>query len=175
VAPIFADTAAASTYTTTAVAGSPADQIPACAPTPTPALASFALCSLGDMAVLTRSGSSATAIPVGSALAAVIISHGKNGYGAWQTNGTRMLPLPQALNDDEASNVNGTTPVPVGNGIGYLQYAFFSRDPTPPTCGCSDAAPGTAGTGPLCEFDDIVAWISTPVLISRMVSAGRLP
>jgi hypothetical protein len=26
-----------------------------------------------------------------------------------------------------------------------------------------------------CEFDDIVAWISPSILVSRMVSAGKLP
>ena len=111
---------------------------------------------------------------MGSALAAIFISHGKNGYGAWQTNGIRLNPPPS--NNDEASNMNGTTPAPIASGIGYPQLAFFSRDPAPSSTGCNDPAPGTGGTGsPLCEFDDIVYMISGPTLIARMVSAGRLP
>lgn len=165
---------------------SPADQSPTCpsssapavAPytlSPIPALSSFALCSLGDIAVLTRSVSATAAVTLGSALAAVFISHGKNGYGAWQSNGTRLNPLPGA--GDEASNVNGTAQVTtVVSGIGYTQQAFFSRDPTPSASGCSDPAPGAgASASPLCEFDDIVVMISSNVLIARMVSAGRLP
>lgn len=169
----------------TAVA-SPGDQNPTCPSSsspavapytllPTPALSSFALCSLGDIAVLTRSVSATAAVTLGSALAAVFISHGKNGYGAWQSNGTRLNPQPGA--DDEASNVNGTTQVTTAvSGIGYTQQAFFSRDPTPSASGCSDPAPGAgASASPLCEFDDIVVMISVPTLIARTVSAGRLP
>jgi hypothetical protein len=157
------------------------DQNPTCpavAPytlSPIPALSSFALCSLGDIAVLTRSVSDTRAVTLGSALAAVFISHGKNGYGAWQSNGTQVNPLPSA--DDEAWNMNGTAQVTTAvSGIGYTQQAFFSRDPTPSASPCSDPAPGApAGASPLCEFDDIVVMIPSNVLIARMVSAGRLP
>jgi len=177
VAPAFADaigtTWESNASTSPPSAGSQTTTTP-CSPTPTPTQSSFALCTLGDIAVYTRSVSATAAVPMGSALAAVFISHGKNGYGAWQTNGIRLNPLP--ANNDEASNVNGTTPAPMASGIGYTQRAFFSRDPTPSSTGCTDPAPGAAGTGsPLCEFDDIVYMISGPALIGRMVSAGRLP
>ena len=123
VAPAFADAISSNTWQSrqTVVPGtfpsqvatftpSPADQNPTCptssppavAPyvlSPAPALSSFALCSLGDIAVWTRGTATTTAVPLGTALPAVFISHGKNGFGAWQTNGTRLNPIP-AGNDE---------------------------------------------------------------------------
>jgi hypothetical protein len=130
------------------------------------------LCTLGDIAVFTRAASAA--VPSGQALPVVIISHGKNGRGAWQTNGIR-LPAP-AAGTDEAANANGNITAPVSSGVGFIQRAFFSRSPAPAAGGCSDPAPGAAGTAsPVCEFDDVVVTISSSTLIARMVAAGRLP
>jgi len=176
VSPVFADTTAAGTWSTTGPlppGPSPGTQSPACAPNPLPsAPTSFALCSLGDIAVFTRTTGAVPAAPLGSALPAVFISHGKNGLGAWQSNGTR-LPAP-AAGTDEAANVNGnTTATPSG---GYASWAFYSRDPTPASVGCADPAPPPTTSGaPLCEFDDTVVMISSNALIARMVAAGRLP
>lgn len=151
---------------------SPADQSPKCDLKVAPTLSSFALCTLGDIAVFTRTVSSAA--PLGSALPALFISHGKNGRGAWQPNGVQ-LPAP-AAGTDEAANVNGNVNAPISSGIAYIQSAFFSRSPTPGAGGCSDPAPGVAGGGsPLCEFDDIVVTISSSALVARTVAAGRLP
>ncbi len=186
VAPAFADNVSLTTWNTrlnayTPPAGnlaqtvssptSPANQTPACDLTVAPTLSSFALCSLGDIAVFTR-GSTTAAVPMGSALPAIIISHGKNGGGAWQTNGIRLLPIPTS--NDEAANINGnTTAIPTG---GYLSFAFYSRTPTPAASGCVDPVPGgPASSAPLCEFDDIVVVISSSTLMARMVAAGRLP
>jgi hypothetical protein len=103
----------------------------------------------------------------------VFISHGKNGYGAWQTNGIR-LPAPVA-GSDEAANVNGNTSwLPMAGS--YPQWAFYSRSPTPTAGGCVDPTPpGTSSASPLCEFDDIVVTISSSALVARMVAAGKLP
>ena len=143
-----------------------------------PALSSFALCSLGDIAVLTRSDSNhATVTPLGTGLPAVFISHGKNGYGAFRPDGGRVTGSNDGNGDgvpdqnaDEAANANGTSTLTPTSGYTYLSYAYFSRNPTPGTTGCND----TAGTA-FCEFDDIVAMIAAPTLIARMISAGRLP
>jgi hypothetical protein len=109
-----------------------------------------------------------------AALPAIIISHGKNGYGAWQANGTRRNPT-QAVGD-ELRNVNGTaTDTPPG---GYTSFAFYSRSPTPPAnpTTCVDPFPvGATSPASACEFDDIVVTISSNALITRMVTAGRLP
>src|SRR6266545_7017060 len=187
VAPAFADKLSLTTWNTrqssyTPPAGnlpqgvsspaSPANQTPSCDLAVAPTLSSFALCTLGDIAVFTRGGSTTAAVPLSAAIPAVIISHGKNGRGAWQTNGIRLTPIPSG--NDEAANVNGnTSATPTG---GYLSWAFYSRTPTPAASGCVDPIPGgPASTAPLCEFDDIIVVISPSTLIARMVAAGRLP
>jgi len=152
----------------------PLSSLPAVSPyvlSPAPALSSFALCSLGDIAVFTRGGVTTTAVPLGTTLPAVVISHGKNGFGAWQTTGIQLSPVPSS--NDEAANVNGnTTAIPSG---GYSSWAFYSRTRAPAAAGCVDPVPGTTNGASACEFDDIVIMISSNTLISRMVAAGRLP
>lgn len=153
---------------------SPADQSPTCpssgassAPSPLPTQSSFALCSLGDIAVFTRSESNhATVSALGTGIPVIVISHGKNGNGAWQSNGIALTSA--AANTDELANSSGTTTrTPSG---GYLSYAFYNRNQTPSASTCDD----TSGTA-FCEFDDIVLMIPATTLVSRMVSAGRLP
>ncbi len=129
-----------------------------CTPTPAPTQSSFALCSLGTMTVNNR-GSTHAAVAVGSALPAVIISHGKNGYGAYTTVGG-VMSAPGA-GTDEAANATHTAAATV----------FYSRTPTPAAAGCSDSS----ASSPFCEFDDLVVMIPAPVLAARMVAAGKLP
>jgi prepilin-type N-terminal cleavage/methylation domain-containing protein len=169
VSQVFADGNAAGTWSTT----TPAPQTPPpCNPTPVPAPpTTFALCSLGNIAVFTRGGTSTTATPLGTALPAVVISHGKNGFGGWQTTGIQVSPLP--VGNDEAANVNGNTQATPSGG--YLSWAYYSRTRTPAASGCVDPAPGTTNGAPPCEFDDIVMMIPSSALIARMVAAGRLP
>lgn len=136
-----------------------------CAPTPTPAQSSFALCSLGTLTVNTRDNTH-TATAIGSVLPAVIISHGKNGYGALTPAGCTPSPscatiAPPAAGTDEFANATHANTATV----------FHGRTPTSSASGCSDTTSGM----PFCEFDDIVLMISTPTLIARMVSAGKLP
>ena len=197
VSPAFADaitqntwqsrsTAVPATFTSqnTPAILSPGDQNPTCPPSslpavapftvsPVPAQSSFALCTLGDITVYTRSGPGLAAAPLVSIVPAIVISHGKNGFGAWQASGIQ-LPFPaNPAASDERVNANGgaTAPTP-----GYLTWAFFSRTPTP-SAGCADPVPPAAGSSstPLCEFDDIVVTISTNALIARMIAAGKLP
>ncbi len=130
-----------------------------CAPTPTPTQSSFALCSVGTLTVNTRSDSTHGASALASQLPAVIISHGKNGYGAFQPNGIQVAGI--TAGTDEASNATLVGPPTI----------FYSRNPTSVASGCSDTAAGL----PFCEFDDIVVMISVPTLVARIVSAGKLP
>jgi prepilin-type N-terminal cleavage/methylation domain-containing protein len=176
VSPAFADVSTSTWSTTTTTTPiSPGNQNPLCTPTPLPnSPTTFALCTLGAIAVFTRGGSTTAAAPLGTALPAVIISHGKNGSGAWQTNGIRLTPIPSG--NDEAANVNGNTTATPAVALGYPSWAFYSRTPTPAASGCVDPIPGgPASSAPLCEFDDIVVVISSSTLIARMVAAGRLP
>lgn len=84
-----------------------------------------------------------------NAAVAVIISLGKNGYSAINANTGTANPNPPAANTEEQENVTGPA-------------TFASRTRT-----TADSAAG--------EFDDVVVWISKPVLFNRMVAAGRLP
>jgi prepilin-type N-terminal cleavage/methylation domain-containing protein len=127
-----------------------------CTPAPNPP-SSFALCSLGTLTVNTRNELTHAATAVGLVLPAVIISHGKNGSGAFTTAGTT---LSAPVGTDEIANATHTA----------AATTFFSRTQTPRASTCSDAA------GPaFCEFDDVVVMITSNLLIARMVAAGRLP
>jgi type II secretory pathway pseudopilin PulG len=88
----------------------------------------------------------ATSAALAEGMAAVILSYGKNGFGAVSSGGT-LNPAPTSA--DELENTNG-------------DFIFVSRTLSPP-----DAPAG--------EFDDLLLWISPNVLFNRMVAAGKLP
>jgi len=157
VSPIFAD-AIGTTFNNSF----PSAQSPQCNPpinplSPAPTQSSFALCSMGNLTVNTRNESTHAATAMGSVLPAVIISHGKNGNGAYIPTGS-ILAAPTGA--DETANATHTS----------AASTFFSRIPTPAVPSCNDAAVGT-----FCEFDDIVVMITSNTLIARMVAAGKLP
>lgn len=81
---------------------------------------------------------------------AVILSHGRNGYGAYSDAGIRMADAGSG-NIDEKANMS-----PLG-------LAFITRTSTD-----NAAAPGGA-------YDDIVVWLSPNILYNRMLAARRLP
>jgi prepilin-type N-terminal cleavage/methylation domain-containing protein len=116
-----------------------------CVPPPPsiPTLAAFALCSQGDMTLLSTGGGSilASAIPV------VVISHGKNGNGAYYPQGTQ---LPLGTDADEQDNQLTAA------GTATANTNFVSKTPTD-------------------TFDDLVTWLSPNILFNRMVTAGKLP
>src|SRR5438552_8161033 len=157
VSPIFADGIGLATFNNSF----PAAQNPLCnAPVPAPTQSSFALCSQGSFTVNTRNESTHAATAIGLALPAVIISHGKNGAGAYTPAGATLAAPTGA---DELANATHT-------GAPGRGTTFYSRTPTPPASPCNDAA------GPaFCEFDDIVVMITSNTLIARMVAAGKLP
>jgi len=82
----------------------------------------------------------ATKVPV------VVISHGKNGYGATNAGNT-INPAPTSADELENTNTDASG-------------TFVSHPPTP--------------SGPS-EFDDQVVWLPTNILYNRLISAGRLP
>lgn len=162
VAPIFADTVGTTMQTT-----SPATQSPTCVPSPTPTQSSFGLCSLGNLSVYTRAETNHSTSAYAQYVAAVVVSHGKNGYGARTITGAQIAT--PASGTDEAINVAGGTTTTIVTTPST--YVFMSRFPTKETSTCSD----TTSTSAFCEFDDVVTWISSSLLVSRMVSAGKLP
>lgn len=113
--------------------------------------------TLGMLRVCSTSGCGAGTI-IADTIPAVVISHGKNGYGAVNSNitagttGTNIAPT----SPDELANTDNNND-------------FVSRTITTASTPC-----GGAGQ-PLCEFDDLVVWLSPNILFNRMVAAGKLP
>src|SRR5262249_24426619 len=140
----------------------PLAQSPTCtSPIPAPTQSSFALCSMGSLTVNSRNEQSHALSAIGTSLAAVIISHGKNGSGAYTSaGGSTLVAMPAHAGADETTNAAHSA----------ATTTFVSRVQTPSQFGaCNDAS------GTFCEFDDIVVMISTNVLMARMVAAGKLP
>lgn len=81
---------------------------------------------------------------------AVVLSHGKNGFGGVSEAGVRNATL-SATNDDEKTNA------------GMSGIAFVTRYATD-----HPQAPGG-------EFDDMLSWVSPNILYNRMVAAQKLP
>lgn len=77
---------------------------------------------------------------------AVVISHGRNGYGATNSSGTTYVG-PTSNDEQENTNTDGIFVYRIRTDIG-------------------------ASSG---EFDDIVTWVPLPILFNRMVAAGKLP
>ncbi len=90
--------------------------------------------------------SAACTLVLANGLPAVLLSHGKNGRGARSGAG---VALPAPLGADEIENSDADKD--------FVSHPF-------------SAANGAGG-----EFDDIVSWLSTPILFNRMVQGGKLP
>jgi prepilin-type N-terminal cleavage/methylation domain-containing protein len=172
VAPVFTDTVGTTFHTTalndTDLSMTSAAQSAACSsPTPTPTVSSFALCTAGNLSVYTRTDATHAASPMALTVAAVILSHGKNGYGGYTQQG---IAIGITAGSDEYTNSRGGT-----TAIATIPqtFVFISRFPTsrPQDGTCADSA----ATDDYCEFDDLVAWIPTSLLAFRMVNAGKLP
>lgn len=116
------------------------------------------LCDTGDITVNTRA-SNKTIQTVGSNVVAVVLSHGKNGYGATSTSGLIRPGVPSS-NVDETTNADATN------------TTFVTRTPTESSDSCNDA---TDSSIPYCEFDDILISVSRFNIFNRMVAAGVLP
>jgi prepilin-type N-terminal cleavage/methylation domain-containing protein len=105
--------------------------------------ASLTLASTGTLRVCQAAG---CATVISNTVPAVMLSYGKNGFGAI-TAASAVLPAPAGA--DEAENTNSDDD-------------FVSHSPS---------GPGA----PAGEFDDIVSWLSSGVLFNRLVAAGKLP
>ena len=95
---------------------------------------------LGDTQICDANGCART---IASNVPVTLVSHGPNGWGGLNINGNTLATPTSA---DELENNSAQTNV---NNV------YISRAPSK-----SDSALG--------EFDDLVTWISTPVLISRV-------
>jgi len=84
-----------------------------CTPSPTPTLATFALCSSGNLDILVTTGGTSLVSNVPS----VVISHGKNGAGAYTQQGTQ-LSISSDVDEQE-------------NSDGSADNNYVSKTPTP--------------------------------------------
>jgi hypothetical protein len=107
----------------------------------------FNLSSSGDISVRCPTPACTTALIHTTSAPAVVLSYGKNGFGAYNANTNVQNTLPTSTDEQENTNNNST---------------FYSRPP-----GTPDSSSG--------EFDDIVTWLSPNLLFNRMVAAGKLP
>lgn len=116
----------------------------------TPAFANNAitLSTAANRTVRTRDAAGA-AIDLATQVPAVVFSQGKGRWGTLDT-GT-------ALADGSLTNADEDTNNDLNSVI------LFNRQPT-------DSTAGTGG-----EFDDVVIWVPTNILVNRMIAAGRLP
>jgi hypothetical protein len=87
-------------------------------------------------------------------LPALVVSHGKNGYGATAAGNAVVQFTPGGWAGDEQTNATVT-------GISPNFFIWRAR------------TENTGATGG--EFDDVLMWVSPSVLSTRMVAAGRLP
>ena len=111
--------------------------------------AKFSTASIGDITIRTRDTAGALQTLAASVPAAVV-SHGA--LGAWAYHSaSAQVPDSANLNTDEDTN-----------GSDAAGTSFVSRTPSPPGA----AAPG--------EFDDLAIWLSTNILVNRLVAAGKL-
>jgi prepilin-type N-terminal cleavage/methylation domain-containing protein len=100
--------------------------------------------------VQSRNGTGAL-VPVAIEVPAVVFSHGRRNWGTTDAGGAIPNESAGATNLDETLNNTAT-------------LNFIQRTQSEGT--------GAAFGG---EFDDIVTWLSTNILVSRMVQAGRSP
>lgn len=106
----------------------------------------FTLSSPGDIVI---KATTSDVNNIASAIPAVVMSHGKNGYLGKTEENTDITNL-STTNADEQTNAS----------VGTL---FINKIVTE----------NTTATGG--EFDDLVTWLSPNILFNRMVAAGKLP
>jgi len=120
---------------------------------------------VGDLKVRTRGDNPASGqgsegkepILLASTAPAVVISYGANGSGARNIDGD-VLARP-GIGTDEADNVPGG------------DRAFMTRLHTRGGENCNDTDESKA----FCEYDDLMIWLSRPVLIGELMNGGVLP
>jgi hypothetical protein len=112
----------------------------------TPPVPAFSLATAPDIVI--------AGLTNATSVTAIVVSHGKNGYGGTDEAGTPVADPSDgwAAHPDENTNAQIAT------------TTFISRLPQ---------AKGASGAGG--EFDDIVTWVPRYVLLNRMVTAGKLP
>lgn len=117
--------------------------------------------NISTLGVYSRKTSDKSEIDVARSVAVIIISHGKNGLGAYKQGSLELATSPATGTDEEANA-----------GLGDRKLKKYTRIYTPSVSGeCSDTRIDLQS----CEFDDAVSYLPTSIFISKMVAAGKLP
>lgn len=131
------------------------------------------LTDTGDITVLTRGDDPGTggtielkhqsvATALTRSAPALVLSTGPNGLGGIGVATGHAFPPPSGGAADEMENADADA-------------TFVSRTHSRGTGGCDDSDESSMPAPPSCQFDDVVVWISTPVLMARLVDARVLP
>ena len=129
---------------------------------------SFATATSGNIVINQRNANkSASALAAGAGqnppgVAALVLSFGKNTYGGTQAGGIARA-LPPVTNTDETANA--------ATNAGTAATPFIVRTSKDVDSPCSD----TAGTTPMCAYDDQMVWLAANTLFNRLIAAGRIP
>ena len=126
----------------------------------------------GDDPGVGGGGETKEPIPLTTRSPAVVLSVGPNGFGGTWLDSAGTLPATTAATD-ERSNVDSTPAnFPIPPIVASPPWrTFIHRQHTPAVTPCSETAEGQ----PFCEYDDLVIWLSAPVLFNRLVEARQLP
>jgi len=142
---------------------------------PGPKQLDLADAATANISVFTRGDDPATAptpveikapIQLAANVPAIVLSVGSNGFGGSLLG---VVDLPFATDGDEPTNVSAITST--WSSPPSADRQFFQRLHTRVSAGCSDSVEGQ----PFCEYDDLLIWISAPILLNRMVMARQLP
>lgn len=131
-----------------------------------PNVASFCTSATGGLSLNTRTTAGGPTPPIANGVAAIILSHGRNGSSAFLPNGIQMAA---GVGTDERRNAIAM--ISASPPVIRAQPGLISRDTIRIDMPCNDAAAGSQ----LCEFDDLVVGVDAARLVLRMVAAGRLP
>ena len=136
------------------------------------AVANLIVNTRGDDPSVGGGGETKELIPLSTTAPAVVLSVGSNGFGGTVLGSAGTMPG-TAAGTDERTNVDttgGNFPIPPL--VTFPPWrSFVHRTHTPNAAPCSDTAEGQA----FCEYDDLVIWISAPVLFNHLVEARQLP
>ncbi len=130
------------------------------------------LCDRGDITVVTRGDDPGTPgtelkaeVDLTTTAPAIVLSFGPNGYGASDLDGGGIAAPPN-VGADESNNLDA------GLETNDDERRFVTRSYLQAeSSDCDDADEDK----PFCPFDDVVIWLSTPVLLERLVATGHLP
>ncbi len=131
-----------------------------------PNVASFCTSAPGQLTLNTRTSAGGPTPPIANGLAAIVVSHGRNGSSAFLPSGMQMAASAGADEGRNALAITSAVPLQLSAPTSFMTRESNRIDPP-----CNDAAAG----GQMSEIDDLVEGVEAARLVSRMFAAGRLP